>query len=187
MFCYNIALNTKSNPLSASFPHYFSRTPRPLKTLAFKVGHAQKETEPSTFRRISDNKKARKSAIQRISVQKRKMRNLSDYAFRCDGPDPCSSLSAKSEAFRMRCRVSACFLSVWLFAFKAGCVVRESALSSFQGNALFPFHFILCCKVRLIISLFQRKRALFLTNTLVHQILKVHTDHHPCMNNYREY
>lgn len=72
---------------SASFPHYFFTRGVPLKKYANKVGHAKKETEPSTFRRFSGNKKARKPAIQRISVQKRKMRNRSDYAFRCGGPE----------------------------------------------------------------------------------------------------
>ena len=71
----------------ASFPHYFFTRGVPLKKYANKVGHAKKETEPSTFRRIPGNKKARKPAIQRISVQKRKMRNLSDYAFRYGGPE----------------------------------------------------------------------------------------------------
>ena len=80
--CYTAYYNTLPHSLIL-----FSVHPHPLKSLAYKVGHAKKETEPSTFHRISGNKKARKPAIQRISVQKRKMRNLSDYAFRCGGPE----------------------------------------------------------------------------------------------------
>ena len=72
---------------SSSFPHYFFTRGVPLKKYANKVGHAKKETEPSTFRRISGNKKARKPVIQRISVLKRKMRNLSDYASKDGGPE----------------------------------------------------------------------------------------------------
>ena len=72
---------------SASFPHYFFTRGAPLKKYANLVGHAKIEAEPSTFRWISGNKKARKPAILRISVQKRKMRNRSDYAFRFGGPE----------------------------------------------------------------------------------------------------